>query len=177
MASPLVTGRFDDASHQGRYGEAFVHALAAASGLNVGSWQTDVGIDWILATPGPRGTIRSPRIEVQVKSWSRPAGTEKAWHYPLRCGAFNHLAGPGHQIPHFLFLCIVPDDADRYAEADPDRLLLRRSAYWYSLAGERPDPDLNPVSTKTVHVPKQNLITPITVTALLEKRLDEAIVA
>ena len=176
MPSPLTTGYFDANAHQGHHGEAFVHLLAAAAGLNVARYDLDVGVDWILATPGPRGTQRSPKIEVQVKSWSTPTGSAAVWNFPLSCRAYNHLAGPGHEVPHFLFVCVVPTDAALYADADHEQMLVRKAAYWHSLANETPDPTLNPESTKTVHIPKCNLLTPATVTALVERRLGEAVV-
>ena len=177
MAGPLTTGLFDEHTHQGRYGEAFVRLLSAAAGLNAKNWESDVGIDWTIATPGPRGTSRSPQIEVQVKSWSRPTGSADRWHYPLRCSAYNHLAGPGYDIRHYLFLCIVPDDAPNYTSADANALVSRHAAYWLSLRDAAQDPDLSPESTKTVYVLKRNLLTVETLIALVEQREDEAVVA
>lgn len=176
VPSPLVTGYFDANAHQGRHGEAFVHALTAAAGLNIGSYESDVGIDWIISAPGPRGTNRSPKIEVQVKSWSTPAAQGATWAYPLKTPTYNHLAGPGHFLPHYLFLCLVPDDATQYSSSDPDQMVVRQAAYWLSLADQSPDANLNPDSTKTVYVPTANLLTAATLVALVEGRLSEATV-
>ena len=174
--SPLVTGYLDSSSHQGHHGEAMVHALAAASGLNVASYELDVGIDYVISTPGPRGTSRSPKIEVQIKSWSTPTGSATHWNYPLKVPAFNHLAGPGHDLRHYLVLCTVPNDAANYSAASVVALELRHAAYWLSLEGEMPDDTLNPLSTKTVAVPRSHLLTAETLVALVEGREADAVV-
>ncbi len=66
-----LTGRrpaLDKYAHQGHYGESFVHALAAAAGLQLSKPYPDVdGVDWMIGRPGGHG-FKSPWIEVQVKS-------------------------------------------------------------------------------------------------------------
>ena len=55
------------------------------------------------------------------------------FHYPLKCSAFNYLAGGGHDVRHYLVLCIVPPDGNDYADAGADRLKLRQALYCHSL--------------------------------------------
>lgn len=57
--------------HQGHHGEGFVFAMASSAGLLISRPSLDIdGIDWLIGFPGQLGTVRSPKIEVQVKSWS-----------------------------------------------------------------------------------------------------------
>lgn len=59
--------------HQGLHGEGFIYAMACAAGFTTSRMNLDVdGVDWQIAYPGPKGTTRSPKIEMQVKSWSNP---------------------------------------------------------------------------------------------------------
>jgi len=59
--------------HQGLHGEGFIYALASAGGFVTSRSNLDVdGVDWQIARPGPQGTSRSPKIEIQVKSSSSP---------------------------------------------------------------------------------------------------------
>lgn len=43
--------------------------MACAGGFTTSKMNLDLeGVDWQIAYPGPRGTTRSPKIEVQVKT-------------------------------------------------------------------------------------------------------------
>ncbi|BCB87390.1 hypothetical protein Psuf_047030 [Phytohabitans suffuscus] len=56
------------------------------------------GVDWQIAHPGPRGTARSPKIELQVKSWSNPVLKDGAYRYRLSVDHYNKIAGAGFQV-------------------------------------------------------------------------------
>jgi hypothetical protein len=115
-------------------------------------------------------------VVFQVKSWA--GGTLKSdgtFHYPLEVNAYNTLAGEW-DTPHYLALCIVPNDASEYSDAKHPRLTLKHAVYWLSLKDEEPDESLNPKSKKVVKVPARNLLTVATVRALVEKREDLAVV-
>lgn len=153
--------------HQGSYGEAFIYALACAAGFTVGRQHLDVhGVDWQIASAGPRGSLRDPRIEVQVKTWSRAGESTSTWTGRLRTLHFNGLAGTGFMIPRFLVVVIVPEDAGAYVRADPAAMTLSHAAYWLSLA-DQPPVDTDEHETVQVQVPKQNLLTAETLTALV----------
>jgi hypothetical protein len=175
--SPKVTGYWDKSTHQGEYAEGLVAAIAVAAGLNLGTYKSDVGIDAIIAAPGPRGTLRGPKIEVQIKSWADPQESATAWRYPLKVDAYNDLAALGpHEVPRYLILCIVPDTAEGYARASHEGVRFHRAAYWHTLRDEALLEEPKDGSTKTVHVPKVQLLTPATLVALVEGREQEAIV-
>ena len=110
---------------------------------------------------------------MQVKSWRSPTGTPTDWRYPLDTDAYNQLAGPGHNVPNFLVLCIVPRDIAHYAQVDPEHLRFHHAAYWHSLRDHLPDDNLRSGSTRTISVPKAQLLTPATLTALVEGRYEE----
>ena len=152
---------------QGYFGESFVRVLASAAGLIASKEDVDVmGVDFSFGYPGSRGTTRFPKIEVQVKSWSRAAGPVDAWHYPMRVAHYNDLAGDDYCVPRFLFLVVVPEDVDRYTQADDEALRLRHCGYWVSLAGQAPI-DAQQQKTITVRVPKRNLLTVSALRALM----------
>jgi len=163
--------------HQGYFAEAFVASIAAAAGLDVQLPRLGHGIDLGVFRPGPNGTSGSRQINLQVKSWSTGTlNTDGHFHYPLVVPAFNYLADGGHDVRHYLILCLVPADAARYADAQHQRLLLSQAAYWMSLRDQSPDPTLKPDSTKTVLVPRVNLLTPFTIRALVDGREQLAVV-
>lgn len=146
-------------NRQGYFGESFVRVLASAAGLIAGEQDVDTtGVDFSIDFPGTRGTVRYPKIEAQVKSWSSPKGTETHWQYPMEIANYNNLAGEGFAVPRYLFLIIVPDDERLYAHADETALRLSHCGYWRSL---RDLPVIDPATrkNKTVDVPRRNLLT------------------
>ncbi|GGL15213.1 DUF4365 domain-containing protein [Mangrovihabitans endophyticus] len=154
-------------SHQGQHGEAFVFSMASAAGLLANKPFPDVdGVDWTIGYAGILGTVRSPKIDVQVKSSSSPRGDAEHWHYRLRRKHFDALAGPGFALRRYLLLVTVPSEASEYAVCDADRMELRRAAYWVSLAAER-TPASTPGPAVLVRVPRCNLLNPSRLLALV----------
>lgn len=171
---PLLQGN----RHQGYFGEAYVASIAAAAGLDVLLPRLGDGQDLTVFTPGPKGTSSSRQISLQVKSWSEPEPvcSDGCFHYPLKGSAYNYLAGNDHDVMHFLVLFIAPRNPAQYASAHHARLHLRHAAYWLSLKDRQADIKLSDESTKTVYVPRRNLITPTTIRALVEHREEMAVV-
>jgi Domain of unknown function (DUF4365) len=162
--------------HQGLHGEGFVHALACAGGFTTARANLDVdGVDLQIASPGPRGTVRSPKIEMQVKSASSPSIRAGVLLHRLTTLHHNQLAGPGFQVPRFLAVVIVPQDAGDYAVCTNEYMRLSTAAYWRSLA----DQDLRPVGeghpeSVTVEVPLRNLLTVQAIRCLLDGDVEGA---
>ncbi|MEV4620511.1 DUF4365 domain-containing protein [Asanoa sp. NPDC049573] len=146
-------------NHQGYFGESFVRVLASAAGLIAGQQDLDhTGVDFSIDFPGTRGTARFPKIEAQVKSWSSPKGSDRHWHYPMDVRHYNNLAGEGFAVSRYLFLVVVPADADQFVEVDETSMRLRRCGYWASLR-DLPVIDQATRGHVTVHVPRRNLLT------------------
>jgi hypothetical protein len=112
---PLYRARFDQTPtwrwsvalhpnvHQGLHGEGFIHAMACAGGFTTSKMNLDVdGVDWQIAFPGPKGTARSPKLEMQVKSCVNPDVKGGEYQYRLRVKHYNFIAGAGFQVPRFL---------------------------------------------------------------------------
>jgi hypothetical protein len=155
--------------HQGHHGEGLVFALACAAGLLASRPHLDIdGVDWSIGFPGPVGKARSPKIDVQVKTWSAPDGADDAFRYRMQVRHFNALAGPGFLVPRYLLLVTTPAEPDEYAVCDAEALSLRHAGYWLSLT----DQDALPVNaeeakTVVVSVPRRNLLTPQSLKALV----------
>jgi hypothetical protein len=163
--------------HQGLHGEGFIHAMACSAGFTTSKMNLDVdGVDWQLAYPGPRGTTRSPKIEIQVKTESKPNLDDGVFRHRLSVRHYNFLAGRGFQIPRYLALVLVPRVTEEYAVCDHENMRLATAGYWLSLA----DRDLIPegpdeAKSVSVLVPKRNLLSVKALTALLDNDLDGAI--
>ncbi len=170
----------DPRQHQGLFGESFVHVLASAAGLTVAKSDLDVtGEDFTLTHNGPLGGVRIPKIDVQVKSWSKPGAAkyrDGIWKYGLPAGQFNKLAGTGFDLRRYLFLVIVPADLSSYADGQQGQLVLRHSAYWVSLKDREPV-DADPKSNIAVDVPAANLLTVDTLLGLMKSASAEELVS
>ncbi|MFI0485776.1 DUF4365 domain-containing protein [Actinomadura sp. 9N215] len=149
----------DHNNHQGKFGEAFVRTVAAASGLLVLESDLDYdGVDFSFKYPRARGTEYLPQIDVQVKSWRDPTGAGDAWAYSMKVKHFNQLAGT-FDIPRFLFLVVVPADVRAYTQADDQCLRAYQACYWSSFSGVQPTWEVPGDQKVKVEVPKRNLLT------------------
>ncbi|MFE9579949.1 DUF4365 domain-containing protein [Nocardia sp. NPDC006044] len=155
-----MTGQWalGEKEHQGLYGESFVQALAAAAGLQTARPYPDcTGIDYQLTLPSERDDD-FPRMEVQVKSWSKPKQANGCWQYRgLTEKQFNALAGK-RRVPRFLFLVIVPDSSSGYTVAAESGLMLARAAYWQSFENEDRVPNPSQLRRRKVLVPETHLL-------------------
>lgn len=151
---------FGDNGHRGDFGETFIRMLAAAANLDAARRERDrVGVDWQLGHPGRAGTRRFPVIEAQVKCTSSPDIHEEHIRYPLKVKNYNWLAGRDYDIPRFLFVVLAPADPFEWSDATQDRLLVRHAAFWICLHSHDLLEDRPSTGTRTVHVPRANLLT------------------
>lgn len=142
--------------------------LAASAGFGVARPLPDVaGIDFhIVGLDEVEDDY--PLAKVQVKSWSTPHGDELSLHYDrLSEKQFNVLAGP-RVVPAFLFVIVVPPNSRDYAHIDDQRLQLCHAGYWMSLAHRPKFPEPSAKRFVTVHIPRKNLLTVESITALCE---------
>lgn len=151
----------DVRNHQGKFGEDYIRVLASAAGLLV--YQDDLdhdGIDLGIKLPGPATYSWSPRIEVQVKTTSRPKVRNGAFDFDgLNSAQFNQLAGPRYTVHRFLVLVVVPPRVDDLADLTTAGLLLRHVAYFAALRDRAPvDPAERKASIR-VQVPLGNVLT------------------
>jgi hypothetical protein len=157
-----------DARYQGEYAEQYVRTLALACDVNVASWAVDdFGVDLTLCVAG-RG---HPKVDMQVKSWSTPRGTDDFWRYDrLNEVQYNHLVGGAEEPPRYLVVLIVPAEAVQRTEVVAEGLLLRHQAYFAEVQGPRIEP-ADASRHKQVLVPRRNVLTPATLRGLLQPQL------
>lgn len=155
--------------HQGLHGEGYIFAMACTAGLLTSRPILDIdGVDWLIGSPGPLGTARSPKIEVQVKTASRPVADGDCWRLRLSTPHFNALAGPGFDLRRYLIMVTVPDELSQLAVCDADCMRLQHAAYWMTLAEQELFTDApDTPATTTVRVPMRNLLTPESLRALV----------
>jgi hypothetical protein len=156
---------------QGHFAEGLVWALSCAAGLNPGKRNLDVdGVDIQVGFPGRVGTMRYPLIEAQVKSCCNPSYVSDCFSYPIPIKNYNDLVGKvGIDLPtrRYLFLVHAPADKSEYVVSSAQSSDFRHAIYWVDLMDkEQIDPDAQ--ASKSVHVPKKNLLTVETLIELVK---------
>jgi hypothetical protein len=117
--------------------------------------------------------VRSPRIEVQVKTWARAEEGNEYWANRVDIKHFNALAGAGFMVPRFLVAVIAPTTVEQYVRVDHDAMILSHAAYWLSLADSEERP-VDGTGSVLVRVPKRNLLTVNTLAALVRGDVEGA---
>jgi hypothetical protein len=159
----------DARAHQGKFGEDYVRVLASAAGLLVSKDDVDHdGVDLCIKLPGRSAFAWSPRIDVQVKTTSRPKRRAAAFDFDgLNQSQFNRLAGPNFLVHRYLFLIIVPKRPEEYAALNTGGLLLRDVGYYVSLRDRTPVDDPSSDKRIRVTVPTANVLTVTTLRQLI----------
>jgi len=130
---------------------AYVKAVAATVGLGCYTPSPDNdSVDLGLATTGGKGTVRSPRLELQAKATSRDLCHDGAIHFPLPVKNYNDLRHDNLMVPRILVVMLIPENIDHWLETSDDQMLIRHCAYWCSLRGLPPTKN---TETVTVNVP------------------------
>ena len=164
MSDSTALGLGLSMSHaQEQFSKAIVLAVAALAGCSAAEPDPDVDdIDWTLSC---RLRPRRPKLDLQVKSWIRDTGTPDAIHYPLKRKNYDGLILTNLLIPRFLVLVLVPPQPEAWLSVSAEQLVLRRCAFWCSLAGL---PESENESSVTVHVPRANLFDVAALTGLMQ---------
>ncbi|TDD58026.1 DUF4365 domain-containing protein [Kribbella antibiotica] len=147
--------------HQGKFGEDYIRVLASAAGLLVSQDDVDHdGVDFCIKQPGPTTFGFSPRIDVQVKTTSRPKRRAAGIDFDgLDQLQFNRLAGTDVVVPCYLFLVVTPVARADYTDLRTAGLLLREVGYYVSLR-DRPKVEGPRKDRKIrVRVPVANVLT------------------
>jgi hypothetical protein len=134
---------------------AYVRAVAHAAGYfaQEGTREFDSdGIDLMLLSRGPGGSVRSPRLDVQVKA-TAAAIEGDPFPFDLKTKNYDELRSTDLQVPRILVVVVVPEDANRWVEATEEELVLRHCGYWISLHGR---PETQNTATVRVVIPRSS---------------------
>jgi hypothetical protein len=122
-----------------QYSRAYLLAVAAVAGF---SWSQpsvdDDSVDLTLHQRGGGGSVRSPRLDVQLKCKAAPTPTESEFSLSIKLKNYDDLRDPTVLVPRILVVVLVPDDLGDWLAHSEAELALRRCAYWVSLRGLPP---------------------------------------
>jgi hypothetical protein len=141
-----------------QFSRAYVLAVAAAAGY---AWYQpsvdDDSIDLGLAARGGSGTIRSPRLELQLKCHAAETPSGSQFSHDLKIKNYEDLRDATVLVPRLLVVVLVPEDVASWVNATEAELTMRRCGYWISLRGLPPTTNLNTVA---VSIPRAQVFHP-----------------
>lgn len=153
------------------FSHAYVRAVAHAAGYFVQeanrTFDRD-GVDLTLLSRSPAGTVRSPRLDLQLKATATPI-MEDPFPYDLDVKNYDELRSEQLQVPRILVVVSVPDTADSWVAATEDELILRRCGYWKSLRGQRSTTNR---ATIRIHIDRSACFHVDQVTAMMDRIRD-----
>lgn len=156
---------FDQQKEQ--FTNAYVAAIAATAGYAIAKPSVDDdSVDWSIGARGGRGTIRSPRIELQLKGWESPAAVGDAWSYPLKLKNYDDLRPENVLVPRILVIVIVPPMSHYWLHQTAYRLALCHCGYWVSIRGM---PETTNTGTVSVHVPMDQRFTASQLQSMMDR--------
>jgi hypothetical protein len=138
------------------FSKAYVKAVAAAAGYaTYEPTVDDDSVDLGLAARGGNGTVRSPRLDLQLKCTARDIVRDTTVNFPLLIKNYDELRPEDFMVPRVLVVVVVPDNLPDWIHHSEQELLLRHCGYWYSLRGMQPTENVGNV---TVNIPRIQLL-------------------
>jgi hypothetical protein len=122
-----------------QFSRAYVRAVAAVAGFTISEPEVDDdSVDLTLSVRGLRGTIRSPKLDAQLKCTHVADFSAVALRYPLKRKNYDDLIPTDVQVPRILIVVLVPSDIANWLEQDHPQMTMRNCGYWVSLRGQAP---------------------------------------
>jgi hypothetical protein len=158
---------------QEEFSYAFISAIVAAAGYSMQPptrLGDGAGIDITVTAPGEVGTSLSPLFMAQVKCTSDSRFiSETQINFPLLVKNYNRLIHPAPYASQLLIIVFIPKELSGWVRATEESMILQKSAYWMSLKGK---PTTKNTANITVHVPRENLLTPQSLRGIMERIAD-----
>jgi hypothetical protein len=138
---------------------AYLHAVASAAGFVVQAQDVDNdSVDRAILARGwvhEKSVVRSPRIEVQMKSTARDPlrASERSLLFRLSKKNYDDLRLRA-MAPRLLVVLLLPRDPGQWIEQDDDRVLSSYAAYYVSLFGL---PETHHRGKVPMELPRKNL--------------------
>ena len=149
-----------------QFSVAYVRAVAAVAGYATGKFDVDDdSVDLTLAERGGRGTIRSPRIDLQLKCTDQDIVRDDRLAFELSLKNYEELRPANLATPRILVVVLVPNDVAQWLQHSEQELALRRCGYWVSLLGM---PETSNTAGVTIDVPRRQVFNPEAVRQIME---------
>ncbi len=162
----------DLSSQKEKFSEAYVLAVAATAGY--GTYKPspdDDSVDFGIAARTNSQTngfvtMRSPRLELQLKCTAAPTPMGDSLSFPLKLKNYEELRADNFVIPRILVVVLVPELATDWLAHSETELCLRRCGYWVSLRGK---PATSNTKNIKIQIPRQNQFTVLALQAMMQR--------
>lgn len=119
-----------------QFSRAYVKAVATVAGYSLSYPDVDDdSIDVSISETGGNGSIRSPRIDVQLKCTSGEAVNNGTVSLHLKMKNYNDLRPSNVLVPRILIIIVVPNNVENWLDQTEEKLSLYHCGYWHSLRG------------------------------------------
>jgi hypothetical protein len=142
---------------QERLSRAYIQAIAAYCGLSYLSRETDYGLDLSLYEVAIQDGYYAEtgyQLDVQVRSTTAASLDNEHVRYDLKVKTYNDLRPVQILVPRLLVVYVLPEDEAEWLSWSEEHLILRRTAYWLSLAGK---PEVKNKRTVRLAIPRANV--------------------
>jgi hypothetical protein len=155
-------------SKQEQFSIAYARAIAAPLGFNPGKFDVDNDSVDILFTAqyDIKSKIRSPEINIQLKCTKYIFSEDNLLHYRLPVKNYNDFRGKNISNPRYLVVLCIPPNEDDWLSVNESEMILRYSAYWFSLKYITETVNTETVTTK---IPKTQLFNKESFKMLMDK--------
>ena len=147
---------------------AYIHTIAARAGFSCDHPHRDFqSMDVQVNSEGQAcedAVYYQTHLGLQLKATSREIPDDENIAYSLPIKNYNDLRRL-NAIPRLLVLFFMPPDADLWVQHEiGEHLITRKCAYYLNLFGS---PEVENEATRTVYIPKQNVLTVESLKALM----------
>ncbi len=148
-----------------QFSNTYLQAITTVAGYSLYKpFVDDDSVDWGIAAKGGEGIVRSPRLELQLKSTSKDVLEKKVIRYPLKLKNYNDLILTEYATPRILVLVLIPENLTDWLKQSEEESCLRYCGYWVSLRGIPPTKNTTNI---TVTIPRSNQFTVATLQSIM----------
>jgi hypothetical protein len=152
-----------------QFSQAYVQAIAACAGFAWSKPSVDEdSVDLMLSQRGGRGTIRSPRLEIQLKCTEKEAilGEDGTFPFSIPRKNYDDLRDITLHVPRILVVVFVPADVEDWLSQKEEELVMRRCGYWANLRGR---PESQNEHGQTIRIPNNQRFTVAALQGIMER--------
>lgn len=159
--------RYTDFMEQLQIGH--LNAVAAASGVILGQFTIDDGVDVIAKHWSERHTTppdKTARLEIQLKATSAFVGDDRDFvSVQMRRDRWEYFRAQNVTLGKIIVIMSMPAAQERWTSANPDYFSIRHCAYWVN-ATTLPD---SSADKPTVVAPKQQVFDDVALCRMMER--------
>ena len=153
---------------------AYLHAVASRAGFSCeyrNRHLDGAGIDATITEDGRKladnSILTSFSVDIQLKATYRELPEQEGrFSYSLSIPHYKKLRLEEVASPRLLVVLRLPQNPEEWLQIDEDSLVAKRCTYWVSLRGASASTNQE---NQTVYIPRQNLLTPQSLTILMAR--------